>query len=1355
MKKLVLWLLIALMIASPVLGLVSCDNTPDDPIDPDAPVDPSTPSDPSDPGSTDPEEPLAKLESERQYEVVDGSKLHPTYGDVPAELAEVVNKYMTQVDGIQIEGNVTTFQYGGTYRESIQLPTDAIMVYAWKMEGTQGVKNLISTWKGYRHLYSVNMMTIMNRAGSDWLSRDEDFADAIQIDKSGNRLTHSGTGDSAVYYLVPTEDFIEYVWEIVSTAMELAPLESIVFEEPDMWHASGYSEAFKQEWEDYYDEPWQDQTSSPEAMMKSMRLKVHLIDRLMREISDRMKLEYPDTKIYLASHSTNSYNSIGIASGLNHYIDSGIYDGLIGQTWTDTVGVGLMQNGSEIRYGYMMGALEYASYAQTAGDKTFFALADPVGDGITKGKAESDYYDRYYATIVAQLMQPEINRFEVMPWPNRCFEAGSIDYRITQLNVIAAVTEVSGKAATVSAGTPGITYLISDSHSWQNDPTGKWALNSESGLLGVTLPLLTDGIPLKIGSMEMIDDVSDLDGIQLLLLSFDCQKPLSREVCEAIAKWIKNGGKCLYVGGHDRFEESEYEWWAEYGSPLQALLDMMETDVTVTMPEIDRTEDIVWTEDGSVMGYVEPRYDTFAAAFKGDGKEIMTLGNGKNAEVVGLDCEVGKGRIILVGLPSALYAEMKTGTEQMRAIAAYACQYIDYEYTPASLLWTKRGNVVAAHSIGKQNYIGGKFVNLFDSKLSVSNGYTLQAGESALLYDVTDLDLSVPRLAFSGGKVTSLVEEADKTVYKVLSPTGIYVASTVLCRDGLYPKSIAVTDYKGKTEYPFAYAWDNEHDALLIQARGQSIMNIMITVEWGTTPVEDCEPIFQSFAEFEPINPDYEVTFAGWDSKTHLLNKETPNSADEFVVVDTSNANGKIKYCDKAREIIYKFDLNKYPHLAAVMFLEQNYLLQVSTDGESWKTIQNYELVNGFRDAGSHQATVVVASDKYAKGEDYMYVRLANSDPTQGHGGSISKLVIYYSETGLPSEGGDTSDEAWEVGEPNYLPTDVSAAEWASRYADYQSLNIVTNAGTEAQWRPFIVSSPPASDTGWIHKSRCIYTDKSRQIVFGFNLNTYPEAVVLMHVDQNYILEVSPNNKDWLIVQDYSAFHEARAEYKEGEAYIAISSELLPAGTSVMYIRLRNTDTTKGNGGAIMDMTIYHKGSASEPTTPPVADEPEQPKGEHVATDITAEQWAATYADRNSLPVVTNANTEDQWRPFAHSTPADSDAGWRNKYSIFTDTKRQIVLKYDLNTYKDAVVVLHIRANYIIEASSDGQNWKMVYDYSAHHDTRAGWKEAEAHIGVDAAQFAAGKDTMYIRLRNTDATKGEGAALLDFTVYYK
>jgi hypothetical protein len=656
---------------------------------------------------------------------------------------------------------------------------------------------------------------------------------------------------------------------------------------------------------------------------------------------------------------------------------------------------------------------------------------------------------------------------------------------------------------------------------------------------------------------------------------------------------------------------------------------------------------------------------------------------------------------------------------------------------------------VAAHSIGKENVLGGQFINLFDSELTLSNGYTLKANESALLYDVTGLDVSaMPRLAFSSGVVVSCEETEERTVYEVSSPLGVYFSSLLMAREGMYPQSVTVQKREGGAEVSYTYGWDNETHSLIVHSRGDAENPVVITVLWASTPVDDVTPEYPTYSEFEPINEDYRAKFAGWEGLTFYLNRDSLHAADEFVVVDTSNANHVLKFCDKGREIIYCFDLKKYPHAAAVLFLEQNYLVQVSTDGQTWKTIQNFELVNGFRDYGAHKATLIVASDKYAQGADAMYVRLANSDVTQGHGGSISRLDIYYSNEG--QTGGE--QQPFDTSEPNYLPTDVSAAEWAARYADYRSFKIETNATTEDSWRPFIISSPPAGDAGWIHKSRCIYTDTKRQIVFGFNLKTYPEAVVLMHVDQNYILEVSPNGKDWLIVQDYSAFHDTRAEYKQGEAYIAISSELLPSGTTYMYIRLRNTDITKGNGGALMDFTVFHKGEADAPVVEP---KPTEPQAGHLPTDVTAEQWAEKYADRQSLLVLTNNDTEDAWKPFVVTTPARAPEGWRNARFLFTDAGEQLVLAFDLTKYKDAAVVLNVCQNYIIEVSTDKKSWTVVQNYSDYHVVRAAYKEGAAYIGIESEVFAKTANIMYIRLRNTDSKLGYGAALTDFTIYYK
>jgi hypothetical protein len=136
-----------------------------------------------------------------------------------------------------------------------------------------------------------------------------------------------------------------------------------------------------------------------------------------------------------------------------------------------------------------------------------------------------------------------------------------------------AQQEVAGKAAVQSAGTPGISYVLSDtlSHTLLNKTD--WAPSSSESFMGMTLPLISDGIPLSITAMENIKSVDDLKGINVLLVSFDGQKPMSKDVCKVIADWIRQGGVCLYVGGHDSYDTVSGKWWSSYGTPLQALLN--------------------------------------------------------------------------------------------------------------------------------------------------------------------------------------------------------------------------------------------------------------------------------------------------------------------------------------------------------------------------------------------------------------------------------------------------------------------------------------------------------------------------------------------------------------------------------------------------------------------------------------------------------------------------------------------------------------------------------------------------------------------------------------------------------------
>ncbi|MBO5897951.1 MAG: hypothetical protein J6R04_02960, partial [Clostridia bacterium] len=326
---------------------------------------------------------LPSVPSEREMTVTQGLAIHENadaLGRIPQGLAEVVNQYMSNYEGMNLQGAKTTFQTH-TYTELQQLPSDAVMVYYAPRSGAIGA---IREWAKLDDEYELHMMTIINR--TDEQTYLSEHADQIMTDVNGDYLTNGSE-----HYMMPNDEWTDYVWSFLEPALEVADIQTIVFEEPDLYKASGYSASFKREWEKYYGEPWQDQTTSPEAMIKSQQLKVYLLNRMMEIITARIREKCPNIKIYIATHSTLSYNVTknsgksdvrGLASGMNTYLNAGIYDGMIGQTWTDTAGAQLTKDGNPVSSRFLAGYLGYASYVDVVGDLDLFTLADPVGDGI-------------------------------------------------------------------------------------------------------------------------------------------------------------------------------------------------------------------------------------------------------------------------------------------------------------------------------------------------------------------------------------------------------------------------------------------------------------------------------------------------------------------------------------------------------------------------------------------------------------------------------------------------------------------------------------------------------------------------------------------------------------------------------------------------------------------------------------------------------------------------------------------------------------------------------------------------------------------------------------------------------------
>ncbi len=1024
-------------------------------------------------------------------------------------------------------GTRTTFQASVSYAPVHAIPTDSVMVYG-------DSASAFKAWDG-SGAYTIDMMIAINRASLSYVEQDKDRAKDIQTTASGDYLVHSTGG---AYYMVPTPRWTEYIWKMLDGIAKTYHPDMIAVEEPEMWHSSGYSEGFKAEWKTYYGEDWQDPASSPEAGFKSMRLKTYLFERLLKDISERMKKNYPDIKLVIATHSTVNYNAWSITAGVNHYLALGVLSGVIGQTWSDTVRSTFQYAGYSMRDEYANAYVEYISYVDSVSHELFYALADPMSDG---GYPEEEARFMYRQTLAAQLMVPEIQRFEVLPWVNRAFTSVSADYKSIQMGIYNMLNDLSGKDVRIEAGTPGITYLLSDSVSWIQ--TGNdWANPSSAGVYGLTMPLVYSGIPVKMAAMDQLTDPQQLSNVSVLIVSYDNQLPDREEINQAIADWVKKGGTVLVATGHTAYWDMQGQSWSEAGSPLNDLINRL--GLSGLKVKTDTISGVLhWDAETSFdlpdkkLLYV---YGNYTNTFEGQTKTVMTF----DGKAVAIDEAVGEGHIIICGLPSSYFTSSVFAADLLRALTEYALKYTPFKFVETNLVTARRGNYVLAHALDSFDTVEGKYIDLFTPQLKIKEDVDISGGDSAILLDISGLDLSVPRLAFTQGTLTGDVEESsEKTVFSIHGPDGTILNSRLIAPNGLYPQT--VTASKGGASVVVNKEWDAQTNSLLVYISA-TVEPTTVTVTWGTTKPEGSD--------------------TKWTYVSETIQTNNKNLDQDYIYESTAASNDSLKYCDQNRYIIYKFDSTGLHDAQYTFLVFQNYIVEVSEDATNWQMIADYS--EGGKvphlTTGGNDYSLMVAPSAYGF-EGVWYFRLRNCRPSQGWGGSIKNFTIRYA---VPAEGGD---------DPGQEEDTVDYDHWKlDPIRDQEDTLIKDKAGQRYSYT--IKTNQDGNDLAYLifnsagANSNIRYCDRAGQLIYAYDISNMKDADFSLRVSQNYIVEVSDNGEDWFLIADYSQGGTVpHLTTGQNGTTLHITPDDFGFG-ELMYIRIRNTDISKGWGGSISEI---------------------------------------------------------------------------------------------------------------------------------------------------------------------------------------
>lgn len=686
----------------------------------------------------------------------------------------------------------TAFQTGQPWRPTLDVRADVAIVYGMggnpsEEEHGQSFEERVKSWRDRG--YVTHFMTGIAWGGyQDYFTGKWDgkwHMDEGQMSREGDTIWHG----PMVPYIVPSMNFIQYMKEKhIKRAID-AGMDAIYLEEPEFWAQGGYSEAFKREWKAYYGFDWRAQHESAEKTYLSNKLKYYLYYRALNECFTYAK-EYGkskgmDVRCYVPTHSLINYSQWQIVSPEASLASLPCVDGYIAQVWTGTSRVPNYFDGKMKERVFENAFLEYGcmeSMTAPTGRKVFF-LTDPIED---RPRDWSDFKRNYEATFTAQLLYPNNNNYEVMPWPCRIYEGlyqtqeGSDEktriprFYSTQMQVMVNSLNDMPVSSNKISGTTGISVLMANSLMFQRTPQPLAGYDDPqlANFHGLALPFLKRGVPVQIMHLENVSYPKSWEETKVLLMTYSNMKPLDKEMHTHIAEWVKQGGMLIYCArDNDPFQQVP-EWW---------------------------------NQDGN--SYPTPSAHLF---------EQMGIGEQAKEGVY----TYGKGKVCLLRKDPKEFV-MKQGADQPLLAAVQNIYEKELKSTLQfkNSLYLERGAyrlvAVMDESVNNEPYVvKGTLIDLFDPTLLVMTEKVVNPGEQAFLYDVGRVsDPQRPQVLATAARVYD--EERTANTYRFEAKSPIETSNVMRVLLPAMPE-VAVTDAAGQALPAIKWEWDEKSHTCLV-----------------------------------------------------------------------------------------------------------------------------------------------------------------------------------------------------------------------------------------------------------------------------------------------------------------------------------------------------------------------------------------------------------------------------------------------------------------------------------------------------------------------------------------------------------
>ncbi len=664
----------------------------------------------------------------------------------------------------------TCFQTAEAWSRAGNLRSDVAIVYGID----PGLPKRIATWRD--HGYRIHVMTGVAWGNyQDYLYGRFDginHEDEAQTERNGKKISHGGD----VYYMCPGTNYGKFLSVGVQRALD-AGAEAIHLEEPEFWVRGGYSEGFKREWKSYYGEDWQPPHSSVDAQWRASKLKYFLYRRALQQVFDHVqefnRKQGKHVRCYVPTHSLLNYAHWRIVSPESSLARLEGCDGYIAQVWTGTSRTANEYRGKSRERTFETAFLEYGmmqNLVRSTGRRVWY-LNDPVEDNPDHDWV--DYRRNWESTLTASLFQSDVARYEVSPWPERVFagkyprqarreerEGIPADYATELQTVMNAMHDMNQKRVEWDCGTSGIGVLASDSLMFQRgEPVSGDPHFGE--FYGMAMPLLKRGTPVMPLQLENVTIPKYLDGLRVLLISYQGQKPLTPEVHEALAQWVKRGGALVFVDDDTDPYNRVREWW-----------------------------------NTGRNSYATPREHLFAQ-----------LGLDKQPSIgTGESVRVGKGWVTWLRQSPSSLARATDGDVRLVETVKKTAARVGVKWRETNYLLLRRGPYVVAAGLDESTSdspkeLQGKFVNLFDPELRVTQRVVLSPGSRYLLLDLNAAGSKGPKVLASAGR--ALEQPGKRGALNVVVEGVGETRGLLLVRSQKTPKTVRL-DGQPHTDFTFS-----------------------------------------------------------------------------------------------------------------------------------------------------------------------------------------------------------------------------------------------------------------------------------------------------------------------------------------------------------------------------------------------------------------------------------------------------------------------------------------------------------------------------------------------------------------------